>query len=76
MGPRASNRFRRCSVSAVSGGGTALEPVTDPSPVVVPGEYLCPISQELMSDPVLSIASGHTYERCAPILSRVRATEF
>ena len=24
MGPRASNRFRRCSVSAVSGGGTAL----------------------------------------------------
>ena len=24
MGPRASNRFRRCSVSAISGGGTAL----------------------------------------------------
>ena len=24
MGPRASNRFRRCSVSAVSGGGTAV----------------------------------------------------
>eukprot|EP01045_Picozoa_sp_COSAG04_P017233 COSAG04_NODE_1508_length_6503_cov_4.125547_5_plen_588_part_00 len=52
------------------------EPATDPVPVGVPDEYLCPISQELMVDPVLCVASGHTYERCAPILSRVRATEF
>src|SRR3990167_3976284 len=34
------------------------------SKVSIPNEYLCPITQELMTDPVV-ITSGHTYERTA-----------
>ena len=28
-----------------------------------PSQYLCPITQELMQDPVILIVSGRTYER-------------
>jgi len=33
-----------------------------PVPVVVPKEFLCPISQEIMEDPVTT-TDGHAYER-------------
>jgi hypothetical protein len=31
----------------------------------VPASFLCPLSKEVMTDPVLLVASGHTYERAA-----------
>eukprot|EP00484_Ammonia_sp_Unknown_P006697 CAMPEP_0197071222 /NCGR_PEP_ID=MMETSP1384-20130603/205271_1 /TAXON_ID=29189 /ORGANISM="Ammonia sp." /LENGTH=52 /DNA_ID=CAMNT_0042509795 /DNA_START=63 /DNA_END=217 /DNA_ORIENTATION=- len=31
---------------------------------IIPTHYICPITQEMMSDPVI-IASGHTFERQA-----------
>ena len=34
------------------------------APVEPPDEYLCPITQELMRDPVIA-SDGHTYERGA-----------
>lgn len=30
---------------------------------VIPAEYMCPISTELMVDPVMLVGEGHTYER-------------
>ena len=35
---------------------------TKPPPVVVPKEFLCPITQEMMDDPVTT-TDGHAYER-------------
>ncbi|XP_038996897.1 U-box domain-containing protein 4-like [Hibiscus syriacus] len=32
------------------------------SPVLIPPEFICPLSLELMADPVI-VASGHTYDR-------------
>jgi hypothetical protein len=31
----------------------------------VPQSFLCPLSKTVMTDPVLLVASGHTYERAA-----------
>jgi hypothetical protein len=31
----------------------------------MPASFLCPLSKEVMTDPVLLMASGHTYERAA-----------
>jgi predicted HD phosphohydrolase len=31
----------------------------------MPGSFLCPLSKEVMTDPVLLVVSGHTYERAA-----------
>jgi hypothetical protein len=31
----------------------------------VPASCFCPLSKEVMTDPVLLVASGHTYERAA-----------
>ena len=47
-----------------SGGGPAEPSQLSPQKrgVDVPKQYLCPISQELMDDPVTT-ADGHTYER-------------
>lgn len=36
-----------------------LSPAAAPTP---PQEYTCPISKELMTDPVLLVETGHTYE--------------
>ena len=33
----------------------------------IPEEYKCPITKKLMEDPVISIASGITYEKAAII---------
>jgi hypothetical protein len=34
----------------------------------VPASFLCPLSKEVMTDPVLLVASGHTYD--LPALAR------
>jgi hypothetical protein len=34
----------------------------------MPGSFLCPLSKEVMTDPVLLVASGHTYD--LPALAR------
>ncbi|KAG6655904.1 U-box domain-containing protein 11-like [Carya illinoinensis] len=39
-----------------------LELIKKPDPVVIPEDFLCPISLELMRDPVI-VATGQTYER-------------
>jgi hypothetical protein len=31
----------------------------------MPASFLCPLSKGVMTDPVLLVASGHTYERAA-----------
>jgi hypothetical protein len=31
----------------------------------MPASFLCPLSKKVMTDPVLLVASGHTYERAA-----------
>jgi hypothetical protein len=31
----------------------------------MPASFLCPLSKEVMTDPVLLVASGRTYERAA-----------
>ncbi|KAB1208190.1 U-box domain-containing protein 11 [Morella rubra] len=40
----------------------SLEEIKKPDPVVIPEDFLCPISLELMKDPVI-VATGQTYER-------------
>ena len=35
------------------------------SPLIPPVELCCPITWDLMDDPVLAVADGHTYERSA-----------
>ena len=42
----------------------SLPPQSLPPSAEPPDDYLCPITQELMSDPVLA-ADGHAYERQA-----------
>ena len=41
---------------------TATRETKPPPPVVVPKEFLCPITQEMMDDPVTT-TDGHAYER-------------
>ncbi|KAL6350935.1 hypothetical protein AAG906_031521 [Vitis piasezkii] len=40
----------------------SLEEIKKPDSVVIPNDFLCPISLELMRDPVI-VATGQTYER-------------
>ncbi|KAK7379904.1 hypothetical protein VNO78_34180 [Psophocarpus tetragonolobus] len=40
----------------------SLSEVKKPEPIVIPEDFLCPISLELMRDPVI-VATGQTYER-------------
>lgn len=40
----------------------SLEEIKKPDPIVIPDDFLCPISLELMRDPVI-VATGQTYER-------------
>ena len=40
------------------------KPSEPKAPMEPPDEYLCPITQELMHDPVIA-SDGHTYERGA-----------
>ncbi|XP_051118045.1 U-box domain-containing protein 15 [Andrographis paniculata] len=41
---------------------TASKPLAKINPVVIPKEFLCPITMEIMTDPVI-VATGQTYER-------------
>ena len=50
----ASNR--RANAGGAAGGGGREE-------VEVPHEYLCPITMDLMREPVIAM-DGHTYDRC------------
>lgn len=45
-----------------SSATNSLEEIKKPDPIVVPEDFLCPISLELMRDPVI-VATGQTYER-------------
>jgi hypothetical protein len=45
--------------------GAGLAPSTTPSPTAPPPNLCCPITYELMWDPVVLSGSGHTYERLA-----------
>ncbi|KAL0000182.1 hypothetical protein SO802_019784 [Lithocarpus litseifolius] len=40
----------------------SLDEIKKPDPIVIPDDFLCPISLELMRDPVI-VATGQTYER-------------
>lgn len=51
---------QQTSRSPEAGGGTCSQ--GDAKPLNAPSSYLCPISMDLMSDPVM-VATGHTYDR-------------
>lgn len=52
----------RARANCDTGNEVVIEVVTTPGPIDPPHRYRCPISGELMEDPVVA-ADGHTYER-------------
>jgi hypothetical protein len=52
-------------VQAPKAPHTVAQGVIDMVMREMPASFLCPLSKEVMTDPVLLVASGHTYERAA-----------
>lgn len=63
-----ADRSEACLVNDIGVDGPdhsatdVLEDMKKPDPIVIPEDFLCPISLELMRDPVI-VATGQTYER-------------
>ena len=54
--------LRHALSTSSAAGGPSSSVAVDGGEVEVPAQYRCPISQEVMEDPVCT-ADGHTYER-------------
>ena len=59
-----SRRRRRTEVAELVARLEQMRTTTEALPPTIPTQYLCPITQELMEDPVTT-ADGHAYERAA-----------
>lgn len=51
--------------SLPSQGGMFSSPVAKPKSAKIPNAFLCPITHEIMDDPVIFIVDNYTYERSA-----------
>ncbi|CAL1357937.1 unnamed protein product [Linum trigynum] len=57
-----SSRRSLSWTASPSSNSNSIRPQTSPVAVVLPTEFLCPISGSLMTDPVI-VSSGHTFDR-------------
>ncbi|KAM3693524.1 hypothetical protein ACB094_08G173100 [Castanea mollissima] len=63
-----SDHSEACLVTDIDADGQdnspnkSLDEIKKPDPIAIPDDFLCPISLELMRDPVI-VATGQTYER-------------
>ena len=63
---RTAERFRSAAQAVTSPTSPAVSALGSPVGVASrtpPEEFLCPISHEMMEDPVMVVATGMTYER-------------
>lgn len=55
---------KKSQVNDVASSAQKAERETPGTPPTLPSAYCCPISMEIMVDPVI-VATGHTYDRCS-----------
>lgn len=72
-----SNTFLKVVHSILSDPQCIIFENTSTTPVGVPSEYICPITMDIMRDPVVLVESGNSYERTAICtwISSGKATE-
>eukprot|EP00964_Phaeocystis_antarctica_P077593 scaffold48181_cov63-Phaeocystis_antarctica.AAC.2 len=59
-----ADALERATIDGGEGGGSAAAGPSEAGEVAVPDQYMCPITADIMTDPVITV-DGFTYERTA-----------